>query len=191
MNRLVAIITCLTAGCLCSCAGGEGKKKSKPLDEVKLGQRLNKPDTSQRSHYEKFMSKSVDGRGSAGMQFQNQMFRTSKVAGLNEASGMGGQYKTKESMFSRLKFWDKSTFKTDQAGGIASKAFDTGDAFKTGEAGEGSKIFSGADDVFGTKQALSRSDRVGQAPKIIENRSNSGTTGSYTEDEVKRILNRN
>lgn len=190
MNRLLHIALCLA---LCSCVGGMKKKKSTPASEQTLGQRLNRPDTNRRSHFEKQLSRAADGRGSAGARFQKQAFQASNFSGTSKAGGIDGQFKTKQSMWSRMKFWgrDSSFAGADKASAAAAKTFDTGDAFNTAPAREGAMKFSGADDVFGTDNALSRSDRIGRTPKIIDTIDTTSTSGKYTEDEVKSILNRN
>jgi hypothetical protein len=54
-------------------------------------------------------------------------------------------------------------------------------------------VFSGADGAFKTRSALTRSQNIGRAPNIIENYNDrgGGKKSAYTEDEVKRLLNRN
>lgn len=199
MTRLFTAIALCAA--LCSCTSERTvKKSSKPASEQTLGQRLNQPDTSRRSQYEKYMATSKDGRGTGGMQFQKQMFNSSAfsgskhVAGISNATGMNGQYKTQPSMFSRLKFWgNNSAFKgSNQTNSAATQMFNGAGAFKTGSAREGSMNFSGAGDVFETNPALTRNDRIGRAPKIIENFGGTSTSGAgYSESEVKQLLNRN
>lgn len=196
MNRHLLTALGLSVVVLCSCAGGSGKKKpSKSLDEVSLGQRLNgKPDMNQRSQYEKYISNATDGRGKAGTQFQKEMFRSSTFQG-KQAGGFDNSFKTKQSAVSRWKFWarDNSFSQAGKGSNIASKTFDAGgDSTASKAAPEGAMTFSGADNQFGTKSALTRSERVGRLPNIIETIDTTSTkNSSYTEDEVKRLMNRN
>ena len=199
MNRHLVTAICLSALALCSCESGEKTKKkpsSKSLDEVKLSERLGrKPDQDNRSHYEKYLPSATGGRGSAGTQFQKQMYKSATIHGTNtQATGLDGKYKTNQSAFSRWKFWgQKGKFaEAGKSSSATSKVFDPGtggfDAAKA--AREGSQEFSGASNTFGTKSALSDRDRLTTLPnaKSIDSIS---TTNSYSEDEVKKLLNRN
>ena len=196
MNRLLFTALCLTAAALCSCASGDKKKSSsKSLDEVKLSERMGrKPDADSRSHYEKYLPSAMGGKGSAGSQFQKQVHRSATFAGTNnQAKGFEGSHKTKQSTIGRLKFWGKNSAfaEAGKTSSGTSKTFDPGaGSFNTAKSASGAgKVFSGASDSFGTKSALSGDTRTTLPnAKSIDSIS---TTNSYSEDEVKKLLNRN
>lgn len=197
MNRFLFTALCLTAAALCSCASGDKKKpSSKSLDEIKLSERMGrKPDANSRSHYEKYLPSSMGGKGTAGSQFQKQVHRSAAFAGTNnQAKGFEGSHKTNQSTFGRLKFWGKnSTFaEAGKTSSGTSKTFDPGaGSFNTSKsASESGQVFSGATNSFGTKSAISDGERITSLPnaKSIDSIS---TTNSYSEDEVKKLLNRN
>lgn len=193
MNRTVQIILCICMTVLCSCKSPQ--KKKDPIDQ-KLGERLNpnkKDILGMRSRYEKFMNTSMDGRGTTAAHYQKQMHHD-KSFNANKQFKTSDSFKTKESPISKWKFWGKdSTFAgADKASNIANKTFDAGanrDASKM--ASDGSATFSGADNVFGTKSALTRSQQTARAPHIIDDPMSNPKGGAYSESEVKRLMNRN
>ncbi len=198
MNRHLVTAICLSALSICSCVSETKKKKpsSKSLDEVKLSERLGKkPDQNSRSHYEKYLPSATGGRGTAGTQFQKQMHRSAAFHGTNtRATGLDGKYKTNQSAFSRWKFWgQKGQFaEAGKSNTGTSKVFTPGTGgFNAAKAArEGGQAFSGATDTFGAKSALSNRDGLTTLPnaKSIDSIS---TNNSYSEDEVKKLLNRN
>ena len=190
--NLLAIITSalLSALLLCSCGNSKDKKKKKDPMSQTLGQRLDRPDLSRQSSYQKYMdnSKKADGMGS---HFQKKSYRSSEFAGDQKVGGMSRSYKTDSVKgLGASKDAASSFTQSDKSSTFSKKGFGTGSAFDAGKTSPaGSSVFSGANDVFGTRSALPKSLRSARPEKIIEERG-SDTSKSYTVDEIKRLLGR-
>jgi len=199
MNTPLPLLLCALAGVLlCQCSSGSKKKPAKKKDvaSMSLAQRsLLKPDENQRSQYEKYISDSKNGKGGAGNYFQKQVHHSKNFSGGNSYAG-GKEFKTSQSWFGKSKA--QGTDMTYSLGNRQSQA--SKDQFKTSEstlgsqrAREGTSTFSGASNVFPTGNALTRSAGAPRPPKIIENYNDQagGKKSAYSEDEVRRLINRN
>lgn len=178
---------------LCQCSSG-GKKKVDPADQSLAKRTTSGPDLNKRSRYEKYMNDPKMGKSSAGSYFQKQAHHSKTFNGADSYSGQK-EFKTSQSIYGKSKapgmnmtysLGDKqasemkSTFRTDAS------------RFGSQQAKEASSVFSGADNQFNTGSALTRSQSIGKAPKIIENYNDKGGKKSaYSEEEVRRLLNRN
>jgi hypothetical protein len=194
MNHSARFLICLSAvAVLCQCSGPEKKKKT-DLADMKLEQRaMLKPDDKRRSQFEKYLTGSNGLKGSAGTHFQKQMHHSKNFSGGNSYAGQK-QFKTGQSWFSKSKapgmdqtyaLGNKTPsglndqFKADQSrfGGMQSR--------------DGASAFNGPDN-FKTRSALTRSQNIGKPPSIIENYNDmGGKKSAYSEDEVRKLLNRN
>ena len=195
MNQPVRLLICISAGIvLCQCSSTEKKKKDK--SEMSLSQRaMAKPDDKQRSSFEKHITDPKMANGSsAGAYFQKQMHHSKSFNGGDAYAGQK-QFKTDQSRFgkSRSQSADMTYALGDKQPSGMNGAFKT-DASRFGsqQAREGGSAFNGGDNIFKTGSALTRSKGTPQAPKIIENfNDRGGKASAYTEDEVKKLLNRN
>lgn len=191
MNRTALIaLALLPALLLCSCGSSKGKKKKKDLMGQTLGSRLDRPDTTRQSSYQKYMDNSKD-TGNMGSHFQKQTFRSSNFAADQKAGGMSRSYKTDSAKgFGESQYADSKFAQSDKGSPVSKKEFGTGSAFDAGKnSPSGNSVFSGANDIFGTRSALPKSLRTARPEKIIEQRgSNTGT--AYSEEDVKRLLGR-
>ena len=194
MNHFAQILICLSvAMVMCQCSSAK-KKTTSPTEQTLVQRALAKPDDKKRSQFEKYIGGSGHGpQGSAGTYFQKQTHHSKSFSGNNSLAGQK-QFKTGQSWFGKSKatsmdqtyaLGDKKPsglngqFKTDQSrfGGMQSR--------------DGSSAFKGADS-FKTGSALTRSKSIGKPPNIIENYNDTGGKKSaYSEDEVRKLLNRN
>jgi hypothetical protein len=191
MNRIAFIaLALLPALLLCSCGSSKGKKKKKDPMSQTLGQRLDRPDMTRQSSYQKYMDNSKDS-GSMGSHFQKKSFRSSNFAADKKAGGMSQAYKTDTAKgFGASSYADSKFAQSDKGSLFTKKEFGTGSAFDAGKgAPSGNSVFSGANDVFGTRSALPKSLRTARPEKIIEERG-SNTNQAYSEEDVKRLLGR-
>jgi len=179
---------------LCQCSGGVKKPAKKDTSGMSLAQRsMLKPDENQRSQFEKFIT-NPSSKGNAGSYFQKQRHHSKNFNSGNSYAGQK-QFKTDQSWFGRSK--NKSADMTyslgdKQAAGVDGKFKTNRSRLGDKQAGENGSIFSDADSVFKTDSALPRSQRTARKPLIIENYNDKGgKPGAYTEDEVKKLLNRN
>lgn len=197
MNRSLQLLICLSAAVvLCQCSSSE--KKGKNLAEMTLRERTDlKPDNSmlsQRSSFEKYITDPKMSKGNAGTYFQKQTHHSKSFNGGDSYAGQK-QFKTDQSWFgkSKAKNMDMTYSLGDkQAPGMKSSFKTDVSRFGSQQAREGSSTFSGANNMFQTGSALSRSKGTPKAPLIIENYNDKGgKTSAYTEDEVRKLLNRN
>lgn len=197
MNPPLSLLLCVLAGAaLCQCSGGDKKKpKKKDLASMPLAQRaMLKPDENQRSHYEKFITDPKGGVGGAGNYFQRQTHNSKSFSGGSSYAGQK-QFKAGQSIFGRSKAQGMDT--TYSLGNRQSSM--GGEGFKTGSsalgeqmAREGGSAFGGAGSMFKTGNALTRSAGAPRPPKIIENYNDmGGGKSAYSEDDVRRLINRN
>ncbi len=194
MNHFARILICLSAVVvLCQCSSTE-KKTTSPAEQTLVQRAMAKPDDKKRSQFEKYIGGSGHGpQGSAGTYFQKQTHHSKNFSGGNSFAGQK-QFKTGQSWFSKSKapgmdqtyaLGNKTPsglngqFKADQSrfGGMQSR--------------DGGSAFKGADS-FKTGSALTRSKSIGKPPNIIENYNDmGGKKSAYSEDEVRKLLNRN
>lgn len=194
MNSALRLLICLSTGAvLCQCSSTE-KKKPDPAEQTLAKRTTAGVDMNKRSRYEKYMNDPKLSNGSAGSYFQKQTHHSKSFNGGNSYSGQK-EFKTSQSLYGKSKanfdmtyaLGDKqalgknSTFKADES------------RFGTQKAREGDSLFSGADNEFKTGSALTRSKSTGKAPKIIENYNDKGEgkKSAYSEEEVRKLLNRN
>lgn len=196
MNRFFQLIICLLAAVvLCQCSSSKKTVKKKDTSSMSLAQRsMLKPDANQRSSFEKYITDPKMSKGNAGTYFQKQ---THHSKGFNGGDSYAGQkqFKTDQSWFgkSKAKNMDMTYSLGDKQASGMKGAFKTDvSRFGSQQAREGSSTFSGANNMFQTGSALSRSKGTPKAPLIIENYNDKGGKASaYTEDEVRKLLNRN
>ncbi len=192
MNRLLQLLICATGVVLCQCSHSE-KKKSKP-SELSLAQRaMRKPDATERSQFEKYLSPSKDGKSGTAAHYQKQTHQSKSFSG-GDSYAEQKPFKAGQSWFGKSKVQGMDTtyaLGDQQAAGL-------GGTFKAGASNLGSKqdragdsTFRSSNDAFKAGSALTRSKRTGKAPLIIETiETQSIKKSAYTEDEVKRLLNR-
>ncbi|MCX6850508.1 MAG: hypothetical protein NTY98_16435 [Verrucomicrobia bacterium] len=191
------LLICISAGvvlCQCSTKTTTKKKKVDPSEQKLLQRTTSGVDMTKRSQYEKYMNDPKLSKGSAGSHFQKQMHNSKSFNGSNSYAGQK-EFKTSQSVYG------KSKAKFDMTYALGDKqALGKNSTFKAGEsrfgnqkAREGDSLFSGADNQFKTGSALTRSKSFGKAPKIIENYNDrgEGKKSAYSEDEVRKLLNRN
>lgn len=194
MNNHIKFLPFLCLGLLlCQCSSGE-KKKADPADQSLAKRTTAGPDLNKRSRYEKYMNDPKMGKSSAGAYFQKQALSSKSFNGGNTYAGQK-QFKTSQSVYGRSKVpgMDMTYALGDKQASAMNSTFKT-DASRLGsqQAKETSSVFSGADNTFKTGSALPRSKSIGKAPKIIENYNDrGGKRSAYSEDEVRRLLNRN
>lgn len=193
MNRPMRLLICLSAGvALCQCSGPEKKKTD--TASMTLQQRSTlKPDASKRSSFEKYMNDPKLAGGSAGSFFSKQSHNAKGFSGANSYAGQK-QFKTNQSLFSKKATGFDMTYALGdkQAGGTKNGFKTDASRFGSQQAHEGSSFFGGADQNFKTGLALPKSKGIGKGPKIIENyNSMGGKKSAYSEDEVRKLLNRN
>ncbi|MCF7786049.1 MAG: hypothetical protein K9N47_08000 [Prosthecobacter sp.] len=195
MNPTLRLLICLSAGVvLCQCSSTKKKKKEDPSEQSLVKRTTSGVDTNKRSQYEKYMNDPKLSKGSAGSYFQKQTHHSKNFNGGNSYSGQK-EFKTSESLYGR------SRTKLDMTYVLGDKqALSKNNSFKADEsrfgsqkAREGESLFSGADNQFNTGSALTRSKSIGKAPKIIENYNDKGggKKSAYSEEEVRKLLNRN
>ncbi|OYW74554.1 MAG: hypothetical protein B7Z37_17260 [Verrucomicrobia bacterium 12-59-8] len=194
MNPPTRLLICLCAGLvLCQCSSPEKKKAD--TSELSLMKRTTSGvDLNKRSSFEKYMSDPKLSKGSAGSYFQKQSHHSKNFNGGNSYAGQK-QFKTSQSLFgkSKAKGLDMTYALGDKQAGGTKNSFKT-DVSRLGsqQAREGSSFFGGADQNFKTGLALPRSKGIGKAPNIIENYNDrGGKKSAYSEDEVRKLLNRN
>jgi len=195
MNLTVRLLICLGASVLlCQCSGP--KKKKVNAAELPLEKRATMgADPNRRSQFEKYMNDPKLAKGSAGAHFQNHMYNSKSVKGGKSYAGQK-EFKTSQTLFgkSKTKGFDMTYVLGDKKAVGMDHKFKT-DASRLGDqqAREGKSVFSGADNVFKTGSALTRSKSMGKEPHIIENYNDKGNgkKSAYSEDEVRKILNRN
>ncbi len=196
MNATMRLLICVSAGvALCQCTTTTKKKKENPAEQSLVKRTTSGMDMTKRSKYEKFMNDPKLTNGSAGSHFQKQMHQSKSFNGGDSYTGQK-QFKTSESIYGRSK--SKSFDMTYALGD--KQALGKNNSFKAAEsrfgsqkAREGDSLFSGADNQFKTGSALTRSKSLGKAPKIIENYNDrgGGKKSAYSEEEVRKLLNRN
>ncbi len=195
MNPTMRLLICLCAGLvLCQCTSTKTKKKEDPSEQSLVKRTTSGMDLTKRSKYEKFMSDPKLGKSSAGSYFQKQTHHSKDFNGSNSYAGQK-QFKTSQSIFGKkIAGMDMTYSLGDKQALSKQNGFKTDESrFGSQKAREGSSLFSGADDQFQTGSALTRSKSFGKAPKIIENYNDKGggKKSAYSEDEVRKLLNRN
>jgi len=195
MNATLRLLICLSAGVvLCQCTSTK-KKKEDPAAQSLVKRTTSGVDMNKRSKYEKYMSDPKLANSSAGSHFQKQTHHSKSFNGGDSYSGQK-EFKTSESIYGRSK---SKNFDMTYALGNK-QALNKNNSFKAAEsrfgsqkAREGDSLFSGADNEFKTGSALTRSKSTGKAPKIIENYNDrgEGKKSAYSEEEVRKLLNRN
>ncbi len=194
MNHAARFLICISAGvALCQCSSP--KKKTTSSAEQSLVQRaMAKPDDKKRSQFEKYISGSGHGpQGSTGAYFQKQVHNSKSFSGGNSYDGQK-QFKTSQSRFGKSKVpgMDQTYALGDKTPSGLNGAYKAEQSrFGSMQSRDGSSAFNGPDN-FKTGSALTRSRSVGKAPSIIENyNSMGGKKSAYSEDEVRKLLNRN
>jgi hypothetical protein len=196
MNATLRLLICLGAGVfLCQCTTTKKKKKEDPSEQTLMKRTTSGMDMTKRSKYEKYMSDPKMGKSSAGSYFQKQAHHSKTFSGSNSYAGQK-QFKTSQSMFGKSKANGLDmTYALGDKQALSSKNGFKTDASRFGnqKAHEGNSLFSGADNQFKTGSALTRSKSFGKAPEIIENYNDrgNGKKSAYSEDEVRKLLNRN
>jgi hypothetical protein len=190
----VRLLFCLMTGALlCQCSSSK-KKDSDPVGMTLEQRSTQKPDASKRSRYEKYMNDPKMSKSSAGSFYQKQLYHSKNFEGGGSYAGQK-QFKTSQSVYGRSKASGIDmtyALGKKQAAGMNS-SFKT-DVSRLGsqQARESNSVFSGADSTFKTKSALTRSQNIGKPPNIIENYNDrGGKKSAYSEDEVRKLLNRN
>ncbi|MDB6007589.1 MAG: hypothetical protein JWR15_4576 [Prosthecobacter sp.] len=194
MNSPMRLLLCLTAGAvLCQCSSTE-KKKADPSEQSLMKRTTSGMDMSKRSSYEKYMNDPKLTKGSAGSYFSKQSHHAKSFSGGNSYAGQK-QFKTSQSLYSKKAGGFDMTYALGdkQAGGTRNNFKAGTSRFGSQQAREGSSVFSGADNQFKTGLALPRSKGIGKGPHIIENYNDrgGGKKSAYSEDEVRKLLNRN
>jgi hypothetical protein len=196
MNATMRLLICLIAGVvLCQCTSTKKKKKVDPSEQSLQTRTTSGMDMSKRSKYEKYMSDPKLANSSAGSHFQKQMHNSKSFNGSNSYSGQK-EFKTGQSVYgkSKSKNFDMTYALGDKQALSKNNGFKAGESrFGNQQAREGDSLFGGADNQFKTGSALTRSKSFGKAPKIIENYNDrgEGKKSAYSEDEVRKLLNRN
>lgn len=193
MNLSMRLLICLGAGAvLCQCSSTE-KKKADPSEQSLVKRTTSGVDMNKRSSYEKYMSDPKLAKGSAGSYFSKQSHHAKSFSGGNAYAGQK-QFKTSQSLFSKKAAGFDMTYALGNKQASAGKDSFKAEVSRFGsqQAREGSSFFSGADTEFKTGLALPRSKGIGKGPKIIENYNDrGGKKSAYSEDEVRKLLNRN
>lgn len=194
MNSTVRLLICLsTSVVLCQCTSTK-KKKEDPSEQSLVKRTTSGVDLNKRSQYEKYMNDPKLSKNSAGSYFQKQSHHSKNFNGGNSYSGQK-EFKTSQSVYGKSKANFDMTYALGDKQALTKKnGFKTEvSRFSSQEAREGSAVFSGADNIFNTGSALTRSQRIGKAPKIIENYNDKGggKKSAYSEEEVRKLLNRN
>jgi len=196
MKPTVRLLICLSAGVvLCQCISTKKKKKEDPAEQSLVKRTTSGMDLTKRSKYEKFMNDPKLANGSAGSHFQKQTHHSKSFNGNNSFSGQK-EFKTSESIYGRSKSknFDMTYALGDKQALGKNNSFKAAESrFGSQKAREGDSLFSGADNQFKTGSALTRSKSLGKAPKIIENYNDrgEGKKSAYSEEEVRKLLNRN
>ena len=195
MNLPMRLLICLSAGAvLCQCSSTEKKKKVDPSEQSLMKRTTSGTDMSKRSSYEKYMTDPKLSKGGAGSYFSKQSHHAKSFNGGNSYAGQK-QFKTGQSAFGKKAAGFDMTYALGdkQAGGTKNAFKADVSRFGSQQAREGSAVFNGADNQFNTGSALTRSKSFGKAPKIIENYNDrgGGKKSAYSEDEVRKLLNRN
>ncbi|MDI1310554.1 hypothetical protein [Prosthecobacter sp.] len=186
------LLICLSAGVvMCQCSSTK-KKKEDASEQTLVKRTTSGVDLNKRSRYEKYMNDPKMGKSSAGSYFQKQTHHSKNFNGGNSYSGQK-EFKTSQSLYGKSKANLDMTYALGDKQALTKKNGFKTDAFGTREAREGSAVFSGADSSFNTSSALTRSQSTGKAPKIIENYNDrgGGKKSAYSEEEVRKLLNRN
>ncbi len=195
MKPPMRLLICLSAGVvLCQCSGPE-KKKTDPAEQSLVKRTTSGVDLNKRSSFEKYMTDpKLSSKGSAGSFFSKQTHNAKSFNGGNSYAGQK-QFKTSQSLFGKSKAngFDMTYALGDKQATRKNSGFKTDvSRFGSQQAREGNSFFSGADQNFKTGLALPRSKGIGKGPKIIENYNDrGGKTSAYSEDEVRKLLNRN
>ncbi len=195
MNPTVRLLFCLSASVvLCQCLTTK-KKKEDPVEQSLVKRTTSGMDLTKRSKYEKFMNDPKLANGSAGSHFQKQTHHSKSFNGADSYSGQK-EFKTSQSLYgkSKVKKFDMTYALGDKQALTKKNGFKTVESrFGSQKARESDSLFSGADNQFKTGSALTHSKSLGKAPKIIENYNDKGAgkKSAYSEEEVRRLLNRN
>ena len=195
MKPPIRLLVCLSAGVvLCQCSAPE-KKKADPAEQSLVKRTTSGVDLNKRSTFEKYMTDpKLSSKGSAGSYFSKQTHNAKSFNGGNSFSGQK-QFKTSQSLYSKKATGFDMTYALgDKHAGGTRNSFKTDSSrFGSQQAREGNSFFGGADQTFKTGLALPRSKGIGQGPKIIENYNDrgEGKKSAYSEDEVRKLLNRN
>lgn len=197
MNPPLSLLLCaLAVGLLSQCSGGEDRKaQKKDMASMPLAQRsMLKPDENQRSQYEKYITNPKNGVGGAGNHFQKQIHQSKSFSGGSSYAGQK-QFKAGQSWFGKSKAQGMDTTYSlgDRQSSMGREGFDTSQSrFGSQSAREGASVFGGSDSMFKTGNALTRSAGAPRPPKIIENYNDmGGGKSAYSEDEVRKLINRN
>jgi hypothetical protein len=194
MIPLLRLLICLSAGVvLCQCSSPD-KKKADPTEQTLVKRTTSGVDMNKRSSFEKYMNDPKLAGGSGGSYFSKQMHHSKSFNGGNAYAGQK-QFKTSQSLFSKKATGFDMTYALGdkQAGGTQNNFKADASRFGSQQAREGNSFFSGANTEFKTGLALPRSKGIGKGPKIIENYNDrgEGKKSAYSEEEVRRLLNRN
>lgn len=194
MNPTTRLLICFCAAVvLCQCTSTK-KKKEDPAEQSLVKRTTAGVDMNKRSRYEKYMGDPKLSKSSAGSYFQKQAHHSKSFNGGDSYSGQK-EFKTGQSVYGKSKANFDMTYElgNKQALGKNSSFKANESRFGSQKAREGESLFSGANNQFKTGSALTRSQSTGKAPKIIENYNDrgEGKKSAYSEEEVRKLLNRN
>lgn len=180
----------LAVGLVGGCASKEAEVKNKPMSDSMQSRMMN-TDMTKRSSFESAMVTQNSGMGS---YLEKQGFKSKEYSTNKE--------------FQVPKTLKQGTFsRADQVSGMGEKRFQgaekasrIGDSqFATKSAREGSqeasqqgKMFGGSDKLFKTGEVwdAAKSQRENKRPDIVKPNGGRVDETSYTEDEIRRMVNR-
>ncbi len=190
MRNSVTLATLVCSGLLMSCAGHHQKNK----EDDSVGIKVHADDSIARQSMKKMQAgvlSPLDKKVfSARNAYSTSTFHTKDFTGAKSFTGAGGTFKTKDFAQAGKKddFANKPFARADEKSRLAEKQFTTKDSSYNGRASrDNEKAFSGGKDQYHIKD-----DPLAEkaAKKAVKPLLTGGTGKSMTEEDVRRMLNK-
>ena len=188
----IILIACFLVGCSSAKSDKHKDLGGQPMSKRIANSMKRMNDPNDRSQFDKSMQASIGKKKGGASWFSRQKYGARDYNGVKSFST--DSFKTKEfaeadhsSSMGRQSFSER-----DKTPAYGDDSFRTGQSpFADKTMRDGSKTFSGADDVFKTKQdsRISKSAAKNNTPKFIE-LDDKGRGSAYGEEEVRRLLGR-
>ncbi|MEQ1749757.1 MAG: hypothetical protein ABL974_10070 [Prosthecobacter sp.] len=188
----IALIACLLVGCSSSKSSKRQDVSGQPMSKRIANSMKRMNDPNDRSQFDKSMQATFGKKKGSASWFSRQKYGARDYNGVKSFGT--SPFKTGEfaegdnkSAMGRQNFAER-----DKTPAYGDDSFRTGTSpFADKSMRDGTKSFSGADDIFKTRpdSRISKSAAKDNMPKFIE-LDDKGRGSAYSEDEVRRLLGR-
>ena len=194
IHRLVFVFMPVALS-ITGCSSSSKKDEPQGATASGLSRFMDKGFDRKKKEFDKNIRNQFDQKNfAADKKVKERQFKTDSFSGKHDYNGKD-EYKAKEFSQSDKKTREEgeSFSGADKKSNTADKDFATKDSrFGSQQSKEGDKSFSGSDDVFKTRMVsdAAKSQKKNTKPLIVPKEGEGGKS-AYTEEEVRRMVNRN